>query len=69
MPNVVGTNAAVAQDQLQKLGFKKIEFGSADKDHSVVLLPSNWTITKQSAQAGTQVPTDTLIVLTCTKEG
>jgi beta-lactam-binding protein with PASTA domain len=69
MPNVVGTNAAVAYDQLQKLGFKKIQFGSQDPNSTVVLMPSNWTVTKQSTKVGEQVTTDTLIVLTCTKGG
>jgi hypothetical protein len=69
MPNVVGTNAAVADDQLRKLGFTRIQFGSQDKADKVVLLLSNWTVTKQSTKAGEQVSTDTLVVLTCTKEG
>lgn len=69
MPNMVGQNAAVADDQLRKLGFTKIQYGSQDPNDTVVLLLSNWTVTKQSTAAGTQVTTDTLIVLTCTKKG
>jgi beta-lactam-binding protein with PASTA domain len=68
MPNVVKKNAAVAQDELEKLGFTKIQFGSQDAEDKVVLLVSNWTVTKQSTAAGAQVATDTLIVLTCTKK-
>jgi hypothetical protein len=67
MPNVVGQNAAVAKDHLGKLGFKNVELGSKDADNQVVILPENWTVTTQSAAAGTQVATDTLIVLGCTK--
>ncbi|WP_425730284.1 PASTA domain-containing protein [Micromonospora sp. DT44] len=68
MPNVVGQNAAVAADQLRDLGFTKIQYGSQDEHDTVVLLASNWTVTKQSTKAGSKVPTDTLIVLTCTKQ-
>ncbi|GAA3455698.1 hypothetical protein GCM10018962_75310 [Dactylosporangium matsuzakiense] len=68
MPNVVKKNAAVAEDELKKLGFTKIQFGSQDAEDKVVLLLANWTVTKQSTAAGEQVTTDTLIVLTCTKK-
>lgn len=69
MPKVTGKNAAVADDELRKLGFTNIRYGSQDQDDKVVLLLSNWTVTKQSAKAGAKTKTDTLIVLTCTKEG
>ncbi|RAO01591.1 hypothetical protein GAR05_01762 [Micromonospora saelicesensis] len=68
MPNVVGKNAAVAADQLRKLGFTEVQYGSQDENDTVVLLASNWTVTKQSAKAASKVPSDTLIVLTCTKQ-
>jgi hypothetical protein len=69
MPKVTGENAAVADDKLRKLGFTNIQYGSQDEKDKVVLLLTNWTVTKQSAKAGSKVSTDTLIVLTCTKEG
>jgi hypothetical protein len=68
MPKVTGKNAAVADDELRKLGFTRIRYGSQDEDDTVVLLLSNWTVTKQSQKAGAKVKTDTLIVLTCTKQ-
>lgn len=68
MPNLVGENAAVAEDQLRKLGFTRIEFGSQDANDTLVIVRANWTVAKQSAKPGTNVPTDTLIVLTCTKQ-
>ncbi|WP_433612550.1 PASTA domain-containing protein [Dactylosporangium sp. CA-139114] len=68
MPNVVGKNAAVAMDELERLGFTKIQLGSQDREDTVVILAANWTVTKQSTAAGTEVPTDVLIVLTCTKK-
>lgn len=68
MPNVVGLNAAVAGDRLEKLGFTNIEYGSQDPNHSVVILRSNWTVTKQSTKAGARVDPTDLVVLTCTKQ-
>ncbi len=68
MPNLLKKNAAVAQDELEKLGFKRVQFGSQDAEDTVVLVASNWTVTKQSTAAGAQMSTDTLIVLTCTKK-
>lgn len=70
MPNLAGQNAAVAQDTLAKLGFpdNRVQLGSGDPNHKIVLLASNWTVTKQSAKAGAKVTTDTLIVLTCVKK-
>lgn len=69
MPKVVGENAAVADDKLRKLGFTNIQYGSQDEDDTFVLLLTNWTVTKQSTKPGAKIKTDTLIVLTCTKQG
>lgn len=68
MPNVAGANAAVADDQLKKLGFTNVQFGSADPGDTFVLMRANWKVIDQSAAAGTTIPSDTLIVLTCTKK-
>src|SRR5512138_3927794 len=51
VPNVVGKNAAVAGDDLKKLGFTNIDFGTVD-GRPVVVLPENWTVKTQSAQPG-----------------
>jgi hypothetical protein len=67
MPDVVGLNAAVAQDQLNELGLTNLRFASGDKRYRVVLVVRNWSVTKQSTPAGTQVDKATLIVLTCVK--
>lgn len=67
MPDVKGQNAAVAQDYLEKLGFSNVTFGTQDEQEGFVVLPENWTVKKQSTTAGRKIPTDTLIVLTCTK--
>ncbi|MEV4509582.1 PASTA domain-containing protein [Dactylosporangium sp. NPDC049525] len=68
MPDVVGKNAAVAMDELERLGFTKIQYGSQDLEDTVVIIAANWTVTKQSTPPGTQAPADALIVLTCTKK-
>ena len=63
-----GFDVSIKPGAEHKLGFANIQYGSQDRNDTVVLLASNWTVTKQSAKAGSKVPTDTLIVLTCTKE-
>lgn len=68
MPNLVGKNAAVADDMLTKAGFTNVDFGSQDPDDKVVIMRSNWTVTKQSTKAGEKVKSDAKIVLTCTKQ-
>lgn len=66
--NLVGINAAVAEDELRRLGFERIEFGSADPDETVVILPQNWTVVEVAPEPGSEVPADSTIVLTCTKQ-
>ena len=67
VPELAGKNAAVAVDELKRLGFQRIELGSQDPDVETVDHPANWMVTKQSAVAGTPMPPDALIVLTCTR--
>lgn len=67
VPNLVGKNAAVATDELERLGFVNIDYGSVDIGETV-LLPVNWTVAEQSHAPGVTIPTDTLIVLGCTKQ-
>jgi beta-lactam-binding protein with PASTA domain len=68
VPNVVGENAAVAVDQLKKLGFTNIDLGTVD-GHRLVVLPQNWTVKAQSAKAGENLAADAKIVLGCTRNG
>ncbi len=68
MPNLVGMNAAVAEEKLKQLGITNVRFGSQDELDTWVVLPENWTVTKQSAKKGSKVDVDELIVLTCTKQ-
>ncbi|MEU4323887.1 PASTA domain-containing protein [Nonomuraea dietziae] len=71
LPDFKGQNAAVAQQWLVDQGwdeFKNIELGSQDPYDTFVILPENWTVTKQSHKAGSRVKVGTTIVLTCTKD-
>jgi hypothetical protein len=68
MPNVTGQNAAIAQDTLKKAGFTNVTLGSADPQDKFVILAQNWTVKEQSTAAGQTIPSDTLVVLTCTKK-
>lgn len=67
VPNVIGKNCAVAGDELERAGFEEVNYGSVDVGETVVL-PSNWWVAEQSHPAGQTIPTDTLIVLGCTKK-
>jgi hypothetical protein len=66
MPDLVGKNAATARIELEKLGFGDVRFGAQGGGEDVVL-PQNWTVSRQSTAAGARVPTSTAIVLTCTR--
>jgi hypothetical protein len=68
MPDVVGQNADVALDMLHKRGFTNIDLGTVD-GHRMVVLPQNWTVKTQSANAGTRLATDAKIVLGCARIG
>jgi ABC-type uncharacterized transport system auxiliary subunit len=66
MPDEVNKNAAVAVDELHKLGFTNVDLGTVD-GHRVVILPQNWTVKTQSAPPGTHLKSDTKIVLGCAR--
>ena len=68
MPDVVGQNAAVASDELHKLGFTNIDFGTVD-GRRVVVLPQNWSVKTQSAKPGARLAPDAKIVLGCARIG
>ena len=66
--DLVGMNAAVAEDRLRQLGFTNIDFGSVDPDDTVVLIPANWRVIAVEPEPGSEISPDALIVLSCTKE-
>ena len=69
IPSVIDMNAAVARDELERLGFTNVQFGSLDEEHNTlgVLVPANWTVVEQSHAPGSMVLTDAVIVLGCVK--
>lgn len=61
-------NAAVAADELERLGFEEIEFGSVDEFDTVVIVPENWTVVEVSPEPGAEVSADGTVVLMCSKQ-
>jgi hypothetical protein len=66
--DLVGQNAAIAEDQLREMGFTRIEFGSVDPDDTVVILPENWRVVAVEPEPGSEIGSDSLVVLSCTKQ-
>lgn len=67
MPNLVGKNAAVAKDDLERLGFADDRIKLSPQGHVFVAMPSHWVVTDQSEKPGGQVSLQELIVLTVVK--
>jgi hypothetical protein len=67
MPNMVGKNAAVAKDDLERLGFADDRIKLSPQRHIFVAMPSHWVVTDQSEKPGGQVSLRELIVLTVAK--
>jgi beta-lactam-binding protein with PASTA domain len=68
VPDEVGKNAAVALDELHRLGFTNVDLGTVD-GHKFVVLPQNWTVRTQSSAPGTRLPGNAKIVLGCARNG
>ncbi|NKY58807.1 PASTA domain-containing protein [Nocardia flavorosea] len=68
MPDLVGVNGAVAGDRLEDLGFTNVHYASATPGKDVVLLRANWTVVSIEPGPGTVVPSDSVVVLTMTKD-
>ncbi|GHI06114.1 hypothetical protein Scel_44350 [Streptomyces cellostaticus] len=58
MPDLMGTNAEKAEEQLEKLGVpeSRIKLRSDDGHHVVVLVPSNWDVQADVARASPRPP-------------
>ena len=65
MPDVVGMPAADAKALLEGAGFTSIKFVTEANPNTELSILVSYTVTKQSVAAGTQVPVDTPIVITC----
>lgn len=69
VPNVVDSNAQVADDSLRKAGFVNIKYGSADTTDTVDPAHlADWKVTKTDPAAGATVPSNTNIVVTVVKQ-
>jgi PASTA domain. len=67
MPKLVGKNAAVAKDKLERLGFADDRIKLSPQGHVFVAMPSHWVVTDQSEKPGGQVSLQELIVLAVAK--
>ena len=67
MPNVVGQNLQLSQDQLQVLGSYLMDQTDAAGLSRVQVLDSNWQVCAQSPEPGKTVPVDTMVVLSSVK--
>lgn len=65
---LVGTNAQLAFEKLQDLGFTKITPSSTDESASVPVLLSNWTVTGVEPGPGTSMKSDSTIILKMSKD-
>jgi hypothetical protein len=68
LPAVKGRNGGIVYDELHELGLTKVELASADKQHTVVVLPQNWTAVKIEPAAGSKVRSNQTVVVTMTKD-
>lgn len=67
MPNLVGENLQLAQDQLQALGSYLMDQEDAAGLSRVQVIDSNWQVCVQSPAPGKTVPVDTMVVLSSVK--
>jgi Protein of unknown function (DUF2510) len=67
MPNVVGQNLQLSQDQLQALGSYLMDQTDAGGLNRIQVLDSNWRVCAQSPAPGKTVPVATMVVLSSVK--
>lgn len=65
MPDVVGMPAADAKVILEGAGFVNIKFVTESNPDEQLSVLVSYSVSKQSVTAGTQVPVDTALVITC----
>ena len=68
LPEVAGQNGAIVFEQLTELGLTNFQLASQDAEDKVVLSPANWTAVSVDPEPGTVVSSDSVIVVTMTKE-
>jgi len=66
LPDLVGLNAQVAEDQLKSLGLKD-SMSSANPNYKMVLAAKNWKVVSMEPAAGCNVAPDSEVDLAVTK--
>lgn len=65
MPNVVGKTAAEAKVILESAGLTNVKFVDEAKPNDSLSILASFVVTKQSVAAGTRIPADTPVTITC----
>jgi hypothetical protein len=63
IPDIVGKNGAIVLDQLTKLGFTNVQYGSVNPKDKVPILYTNWTVVSVEPGPGTVVSSDSIVVV------
>lgn len=67
IPDLAGSNARIAQQQLANLGLTDVSLSSANPKYSMVLNASNWKVVSIEPSPGSVVKADDPIVVKVTK--
>jgi hypothetical protein len=67
IPDLIGQNAKIAEDQLKALGFTNVELASATPKYQNVFVPANWTVIGIEPAPGTAVNASDDVVVKVTK--
>lgn len=68
IPDVEGMNGALALEQLERAGLTNVQPASQDEEDKVVLYAANWTVTSVEPGPGTEVASDSTVIVTMTKQ-
>lgn len=63
-----GQNGAIALETLQRAGLTNVQPASRDKNDRFVVNPANWSVVSVEPGAGTEVSSDSTVVVTMTKQ-
>ena len=69
VPNVVGHDHQLAQDEMQAVGLYLLDEKDCTGQDRMLLFDRNWTVVEQDPPAGTRVGEDTTITLCSKKDG
>lgn len=63
-----GSNGAIVLEHLEKAGLTNVQPASQDEEDKLVLNPANWSVVSIDPGAGTEVSSDSTVVVTMTKQ-